>query len=320
LPTSSPKTQPKFQSPIIIVGQYLIHIQNPLVLNYGVRSINYLKRRLFPSRCLGCGQGICPCHQATAIAALALLTSSIQIAFPLRHLHHRHPVNRLPRSTSASAFGATTPPSTAHPTPCLFLYDAAEEGFQGLRHGEVPRRLELARGQHGGWGGSSISCTHLVLQARTVVAPRATPAMRCLRMWSSGAAAWGRSVHGWTSASAGGAACTRSTLPSFLFVPRSEIDCNFTGDLFDFSSAERCYFHIGLCRASCSDRFAPFFLTLFVLESICLWGLGSCLLNLDVTPWVESISLSSVFPVSLRLGRCTSTNQRSSQSQNSQII
>jgi hypothetical protein len=153
LPTSSPKTQPKFQSPIIIVGQYLIHIQNPLVLNYGVRSINYLKRRLFPSRCLGCGQGICPCHQATAIAALALLTSSIQIAFPLRHLHHRHPVNRLPRSTSASAFGATTPPSTAHPTPCLFLYDAAEEGFQGLRHGEVPRRLELARGQHGGWGG-----------------------------------------------------------------------------------------------------------------------------------------------------------------------
>jgi hypothetical protein len=156
LPTSSPKTQPKFQSPTIIVGQYLIHIHNPLVLNYGVRSINYLKRRLFPSRCLGCGQGICPCHQATAIAALALLTSSIQIAFPLRHLHHRHPVNRLPRSTSASAFGATTPPSTAHPTPCLFLYDAAEEGFQGLRHGEVPRRLELARGQHGGWGGGGV--------------------------------------------------------------------------------------------------------------------------------------------------------------------
>jgi hypothetical protein len=56
-----------------------------------------------------------------------------------------------------------TPPSTAHPTPCLFLYDAAEEGFQGLRRGEVPRRLVLAQGQHGGEV-SSISCTHLLLQ------------------------------------------------------------------------------------------------------------------------------------------------------------
>jgi hypothetical protein len=147
-------------------------------------------------------------------------------------------------------------------------------------------------------GGSSISCTHLLLQAWTAVAPRATPAMWCLRMWSSGVATWGRSARGWASAS-GGAACTRSTLSSFLFVPRSEIDYSFAGDLFGSSSAERCYFHIDLCRASCSDRSAPFFLTLSVFQSICLWGLGSCLLNLDGDAMGSKAHLFLVLPLFL---------------------
>jgi hypothetical protein len=186
----------------------------------------------------------------------APLTSPSRSPFPYATFTTDTPVNRLAGRKSTSAFRVATPPSVPPPPPPLRRCGRRLPGI-------TPRRGSPTACACSGttwWGGVLDLLYPSPPPARTVVAPWTTPAMRCLRMWSSDAATWGRSVCGWASASVGGAACTRSTLPSFLFVPRSEIDCNFADDLFDFSSAERCYFHIDLCRASCSDRFARFFL------------------------------------------------------------